>query len=829
MNLSRFRITFTALLLSLSAASMLSAEPARITVKANQPGIAISPTLYGVFYEEINRAGDGGLYGEMIQNRSFEDTKSDSLSVKPDDQPGGWDLVKEAGADVSMALDDSKPLSAGNKHCLKVIVIKPGKGAGVANAGFRNYNFKYKADDAIKSGVVNGIAVQKGRQYNYSLYVRGDNNFNGPLTLTIAGKNGILAATEIKGITSDWKRFAGSLKVKDTDPDTKLVITSAVPGIFYLDMVSMFPKDTFKHRPYGLRIDLAQMVADLKPRFVRFPGGCFVEGNTLDNANRWKKTIGDIADRPGHWNLWGYWSNDGLGAYEFLQYCEDIHAEPLYVINCGLSHHEQWNRSLKPEDYHVDVQEYLQDALDFIEYANGPADSRWGSLRAKAGHPKPFNLKYMEIGNENGGPIYDANYKQFKNAILAKYPYMQLVSNTKEGVDDISDEHYYDSPSFFFRQANKYDRYDRKGPKVYIGEYAVTRRCGKGNLIAALGEAAFMTGMERNADVVKMGSYAPLFVNPEWSSWNPNAIVFDAARAYGTPSYYVQKIFSNNKADINLPVNIISNDVAPEPVSGAVGVGTMRAQVEFKDIKVTGPNGELLYSLDDTTGLDDWKKYWEGKWQRNGNVIEQSDKNRMGLMYLDRKNMSHCTLTLKARRMDGDGDINILFDTKGTEDRNMWHLGGFSNNSFVSWEQTSSDRKKLTIETGCWYDLKVEINGVNVKCYLDGVLMHDLTRTSQWKSLFAVAGRMNGSKEVILKVVNVSSQPQITNIVFTGSQSFASGKAIVLTGDGPDDENSFTTPRKIVPKEELLGSVPDNFVYTFKPYSVTVLRLQESQ
>ncbi|HBF35663.1 TPA: alpha-N-arabinofuranosidase, partial [Candidatus Sumerlaeota bacterium] len=232
-------------------------------------------------------------------------------------------------------------------------------------------------------------------------------------------------------------------------------------------------------RSNGLRADLAQMVADMKPKFIRFPGGCFVEGNTLENANRWKKTIGDVAERPGHWNLWGYWSNDGFGAYEFFQYCEDIQAEPLYVINCGMSHREQGFSRLPDakSQYKVNVDEYLQDAMDFIEYANGPADSKWGALRAKAGHPAPFNLKYMEIGNENGGPIYNANYEKFRSAILAKYPKMRLVACDWTGSPDkkyldILDEHYYDSPGFFFRSANKYDSYDRKGPKIYVGEYA---------------------------------------------------------------------------------------------------------------------------------------------------------------------------------------------------------------------------------------------------------------------------------------------------------------------------------------------------------------------
>ena len=258
------------------------------------------------------------------------------------------------------------------------------------------------------------------------------------------------------------------------------------------------------------------------------------------NAFRWKNSIGDLAERPGHWNLWGYRSTDGLGYHEYLQLCEDIGAEPLFVINCGMAHEDSIpNDKLGP---------WIQDALDAIEYANGPADSPWGSLRAKAGHPGPLQAaSYMEIGNENGGPVYEDHYRQFHDAIKAKYPEMILVANTpvRTRPMDILDEHYYDSPEFFMRNANRYDAYDRKkSPKIYVGEYAVTQGCGKGNLRAAVGEAAFMTGMERNSDIVVMASYAPLFVNCGWRQWSPDAINFDNSRVYGTPSYHVQKMFS---------------------------------------------------------------------------------------------------------------------------------------------------------------------------------------------------------------------------------------------------------------------------------------------
>ncbi|HBF33051.1 TPA: hypothetical protein DDW35_00670, partial [Candidatus Sumerlaeota bacterium] len=270
-----------------------AAEPGKITVKADQPGITISPNLYGVFYEEISRAGDGGLYAEMIQNRSFEDTKKELLSVPLSEKPGAWELVKEDGANVIMALDDSKPLNEKNKHSLKVTITNPGKGAGVANIGFHHTDVGRDKRITEKYQLQNGIPVQKGKQYNLSVYVRSEADFKGPLIVGFKGKTGMLAEGKITGIGADWKKFEIALTAKDTDPETKFVITSESAGTFYLDMVSVFPKDTFKNRPNGLRADLAQMVADMNPKFVRYPGGCWVAGHTLPYAVRWKNTIGD--------------------------------------------------------------------------------------------------------------------------------------------------------------------------------------------------------------------------------------------------------------------------------------------------------------------------------------------------------------------------------------------------------------------------------------------------------------------------------------------------------------------------------------------------------
>ena len=328
--------------------------------------------------------------------------------------------------------------------------------------------------------------------------------------------------------------------------------------MLWLDVVSLFPEETYQG--HACRTDLAQMLKDMQPAFVRFPGGCYVEGDELANAFRWKRTIGDVAERPGHWNLWGYRSNDGLGYLEYLQLCEDLGTEPLFVINCGMAHKDVVPMEQMPE--------FVQDALDAIEYANGDAGTtKWGKLRAEHGHPAPFGMKYIEIGNENGGPAYDERYALFYDAIKAKYPDINIVANvpTRQRPTEILDEHYYSLPEFFMSNAFRYDTYDRNGSHIYVGEYAVTQNAGQGNLRAAIGEAAFMTGMERNADVVVMSSYAPLFVNPGWRRWNPNAIVFDASRSYGTPSYHVQAMFAQHRPDVILPLELKSPPLSTKP------------------------------------------------------------------------------------------------------------------------------------------------------------------------------------------------------------------------------------------------------------------------
>jgi alpha-L-arabinofuranosidase len=781
--------------LTLLAAGRLCAASATLTVAVDKPGHAISPTLYGIFFEDINCSADGGIYAEMVRNRSFEDT----------DKPDWWEAVGDGAVNCELAVDSTQPVSPKNPHSLRVAIGKPGNGrAGVANNGFW------------------GMGLTKGQTYELSLFARGGEGFTGPLCVSLESSEGtVYAEKTIRSLTSDWKRYQFALKAKATDPKARLVITARQAGTFWLDMVSLFPKRTWKNRPNGLRPDLAEMLAGLKPGFVRFPGGCWVEGDTMSQAYRWKQTIGDPSERRTQYNLWQYQATHGVGYHEYLQMCEDLGAEPLFVINCGMSHKE-----VVPLDK---MGEYVQDALDAIEYANGPVTSTWGAVRAKNGHTAPFNLKYMEIGNENGGNAYNERYALFHDAIKAKYPQMHLVADEWSGRPtnrpiEIVDEHYYSTPEFFIANAGKYDSYDRAGRKVYVGEYAVTQGCGQGNLRAAVGEAAFMTGMERNSDVVLLASYAPLFANVHYKKWNPDLIDFDSSRVYGIPSYYVQKMFSENRGDVVLPVTVMAPAVAPAARSGAIGVGTWRTQAEFKDIKVTRV-GETLFACDFADGTKGWRLRG-GDWAVEAGALQQKALDDNIRAFAGDKSWHDYTYSLKARKLGGAEGFLIPFLVKDEEAKAWWNIGGWGNTRHaIELDGVAGGDVAGSIETGRWYEIRIEVKGANIRCFLDDKLIHDVSYTAT-KPLYAVASLAKRANEVILKVVNVSAADQATDLQLEGAKILPAATATVLASDKPEDENTLEQPTRVKPVTRKLNGAGAAFRHTFPANSVTVLRLK---
>lgn len=516
-----------------------------LTIDASKFGPAIPRTLHGIFFEDINHAVDGGLYAELIRNRSFEHT----------DKFEGWIIKIDSNTQAKVYIDNTKPLNENNPNYLKVDINSSNGEVVIINTGY------------------DGIPLKKGETYNLSFYAKTDPNFDGMIRIDLEDKRGNQYSNEQvinQQLRNEWSKISTNFIANEDVSNAQFVIRIKGIGSLCLDMISLFPEKTWN----GMRLDLVEMLEKLRPGFVRFPGGCLVEGDSLKNAYRWKDTIGSIEGRKTNRNLWGYYQSYGIGFYEYLLLCEHLGAEPVPVFNAGMSCQVR-GAEYCPLDQ---MDEWVQNVLDFIEFANGLIDTYWGSIRAFLGHPKPFNVKYIGIGNENWGEEYYTRFQLFWKAIKGKYPNIKIIFsgppnyegsafrqswNWAREIDvDILDEHIYTSPEWFLINADRYAKYPREGPKVMVGEYAAHTVGKRNNLQSALAEAAFMTGLERNSDVVIMASYAPLFNRINWSQWTPDLIWFDGKRVYGTPSYYVQKIFSENLGDVILDSSLTNEQLS---------------------------------------------------------------------------------------------------------------------------------------------------------------------------------------------------------------------------------------------------------------------------
>ena len=490
----------------------------------------VSPTLYGLMTEEINYSYEGGLYGELLRNRAFKASTNG---------PKSW----MSTGNGTMTLDPNMPLNDALNVSLKLDASQASATApaGIANAGYW------------------GIPVRPKTMYHASFYAKTDGSFNGPLTVSIVGTNGktVYATATVNGVSGDWKKFDVDLITKKVKPskDNLFTITANSPGIIWFDQVSLFPP-TYKNTPNGNRPDIMQLLADMQPKFLRFPGGNYLEGGEIATRFNWKNTVGDPAQRPGHLNdAWGYWSTDGMGLLEFLNWCEDLDMQPVLAVYAGYSLHQ---KHVNPGS---DLQPYVQDALDEIEYVTGDISTKWGTERAKDGHPAPFTLNYIEVGNEDWfdrSGTYDDRFTQIYDAIKAKYPSLQIIATAKvkTRTPDLMDDHLYPtSQEAMEARAHEYDTHDRSGPKVFVGEWATRSGQPTPNMGGALGDAAWMTGMERNSDIILISCYAPLFVNVSDLSrggsmqWRSDLIGYDALTSYGSPSYYAQKMFSTRHGD----------------------------------------------------------------------------------------------------------------------------------------------------------------------------------------------------------------------------------------------------------------------------------------
>ena len=550
--------------LALAAGSALQAQTNELVIQAGKPGAEIQPTMYGLFFEDINYAADGGLYAELVKNRSFEFPQHFM----------GWKTFGK------VSLKDDGPFER-NPHYVRLAYAgHPHKQTGLDNEGFF------------------GIGIKKGAEYRFSVWARvAEGETPAKIRVELADTKSMneqqaFVAADVTVDSKEWKKYQVILKPEVTNPKAILRIFLASRQTVDLEHISLFPVDTWQGHENGLRKDLVQALADIKPGVFRFPGGCIVEGTDIASRYDWKKSVGMVENRPLNENRWqytfphrffpDYYQSYGLGFYEFFQLSEEIGAEPLPVLSCGLACQFQ-NPNM---DAHVplcDLESYIQDALDLIEFANGAVDTPWGKIRADMGHPAPFNLKLIGIGNEQWGKEYPEHLVPFVKAIRKKYPDIKIVGSSgpdSEGEQfdylwpemkslkaDLVDEHFYRPEAWFLSQGARYDNYDRKGPKVFAGEYACHGKGKKWNHFhASLLEAAFMTGLERNADIVHMATYAPLFAHVEGWQWRPDMIWFDNLNSVCTVSYYVQQLFATHKG-----TNVLSLTMNKKPVTGAEG------------------------------------------------------------------------------------------------------------------------------------------------------------------------------------------------------------------------------------------------------------------
>lgn len=728
-------------ILALCSAYMLSAQVA-MTVDFDKRGTAIAPTHYGIFYEDINHSADGGLYAELIRNRSFEDAV---------EYPYHWNLLCDK-ANGYIELVCWGQLNKSQKQCLKVEL--------------RDVASNHSGTATLLNEGYWGINAVKGQEYTYSFWAK-QSGYAGNIKVSLTSADGktkygsVMATEKVKG---GWTKYSGKIRCTGNDAQARFALTFNTKGKVFLDMVSLFPP-TYKDRPNGMRKDLMERLLAMKPGFMRFPGGCFVEGENIEGHItqwHWKESVGPVEERKPYYNVWRYWNTNGLGFHEYLQLAEDLGAEPLYVTSVGV-----WHGGFAPHD---SIEYYVQDVLDAIEYANGDATTKYGAMRIANGHPEPFNLKMIEIGNENyqqnakdNSDHYPERYIQFYNAIKAKYPDMKIVANVEAlGTDtpswrnnhpvEIVDEHYFRSPRWFVDRYNHYDGYNRKGPKVYSGEYAVTREFGmNGNLQSAIGEAVYLMGTERNSDVVQMTSYAPLFKNENEARWNPDLIHFNSSETFVTPSYYTQTLMSNNRGDYNVSVTM-KNNAYPE-----------------KSTKKYSISHSFVYG---------------GK----------SDSGKSSIQ------------DMQSAFVASDGhDIKMYFEKKDSMNFCVWHLGADGNHRLNLEQHRNGNVSTLTyrwrpLENGKHYDARVEVNRGHVKCFLNDELQREVDLyPNSW--IYQSASVSADGKTGYLKIANPSDYPTDVKVMIKGmaAKKNCSAHLIRLTSANALDENSMSDKDRVKP------------------------------
>ena len=758
-------------------------------------GPVIGPLHYGIFYEEINHAGDGGIYAELIRNGSMEENGS---------KPDYWSTIGSA----SFSIISKNLINGVQKHALQLNMTQGGD--GIRNAGYW------------------GINIVEGQTYKANFWIRTTENWSGDLTLTLESETGDDLGHSVVSINDagTWKKYTVLITAIGSSKQGSFTVRGSKAGTLYLDCVSLFPP-TFKDRENGMRIDLAEKLAALHPRFMRFPGGCYIEGG---NRYQWRHTIGPVEERLGIYNSqWGYPVTNGMGFHEFLQLCEDLGAEPMFVVNMGMGH--GW-----VQDYQH-IQDFIQEALDALEYANGDASTVWGAKRIAAGHPEPFGMRLMEIGNENynynsnnnsdQSDHYAERYRQFYDAIKARWPEVIFIGNVEAwGTDnptwrnanpvDVVDEHYYKSPDWFAGNYRKYDNASRTNHKIYVGEYAVTSDYGtNGTLKAALGEAIYMAGMERNSDVCVMASYAPIFKNENDSQWDPDMLHYNAYTSFGTPSYWAQQMMAATVGHQNITWTATGNSIGLE--EACLGVGSWGTEATYSNIRVTDAEGKTVFEQTEAV---------------------TSPRSTNGTYRTFDVRTDNCTIEMDAVKNSGDEGFLITFAYVDTGNYAWWNLGGWGNARHGVEQAKNGTKTTLatvdgSIRTGQTYHIKIVRSGQTARCYLDGKLIHTVTLVEETGQRLYLCASLNEAEDTaIVKVINYSGEQVPAMLCFTDATINGNAKVRILSHADNYAENSLSAPLNVCPidKElsfdwaEVEGAEPF-FNYVVPAYSLSVIQI----
>lgn len=847
----------------------------------------ISDLLFGIFFEDINFAADGGLYAEMVVNRSFEFTE-----IAAGDQLYGWQTLGGASAEVKVN-DTANALNENNTNYL---VLNNGTDslAGIANVGF-----------------LDGMSVEKDAKYNFSVYAKGLDNYSGKLYVNLCSGSKIVGSGTIDAVTAQWQKYSLSLNCSKTDFENATLQVLADKGSVALDMVSLFPDDTFKGRENGMRKDLGEMLEQLEPKFLRFPGGCAIEGYDYETAYNWKDSIatgedglplgfdggyGDVAARKQGTNLWtniaatddSYpcFMTYGLGFYEYFQLAEDIGAIGVPVINCGLYCQM---RGRGPVDMESDeFKQYVQDMHDLVEFCRGDENTIWGKVRVSLGHPEPFELKYICIGNEQEGEVYFERYQVFLDSFneakaenpdlyegieliyssgaadgthgdnhIKAYRYAQEQLDDSDNAADFAgaiDQHYYNEPEWFFKNTDYYDEDNYKrnvdemtdtiyggAIQVFLGEYAAKSN----TLKSALAEAAYMTGLERNGDIVRMAAYAPLFGNLTATHWSPDLIWFNNHQSTGSISYYMQKIFSTNAGLTLLKSTLEGAQVEQKPLSGKVGVGTWYTSADFDNVKVvSNKTGRTLGSDKFSLPLNFWWN-WENIYDSNdfeiqGGKLVQTNTwmpyTETGMVaYYGCDEWTDYTYTVDATKLDGDEGFIIPFAVKDAQNCYFWNIGGWGNTVSCLQQIENGAKTKVLgtvkdciIETGKTYEIKVVVSGTTVRCYLDGELYvdYDFASDSEAEVYHVVSTDETG--DVIIKLVNVTGTSRTLAVDVAGAQVAASAEIAQVVGESLADDNILGEKEDCIMEKFTVDGFSEKFNYTVPAFSVTCIRLSKS-